>query len=523
MLGGQLLYEEKGLAVPLRELVQNAADAVRARQALEDTETSYRGWVEVRIEDAEDKLHKWITVEDNGVGMPQRVLTGPLIDFGRSLWRSALVKEMLPGFASKRVEQIGRYGIGFYSTMIVSDYVTVSSRPYNAGLESIATVRFPKGLLDHGVLVKGSNEPMGTSICTRVKLKVKKDVVEQFLAVETSYWHEPQEAASGQFLSLEDRLEILCVALDCDVYSRFEKTERILAHRSDWQATEPKVWLDRLLLSSFRSNSRFDRAIDVAARTLRQITEGNACRGRAAISFLDDPGLELQVVQAFSKSIAGGIMSRLIGFLESESTGPRRAPLKYRASPQALVRWASEQATLLAQSNLTPQEAHYAAINVATFGGSVAPIANLFINGKLQNICELTRILFAGNKIVVPLHIYRHPEDRIGNLSFNLGHFLSIPIELMQISKEVVYLGESRNNNVSFDDYYLIEPSGVNEESTVVGCLRSRLKEFKYSISVNVYEDVDFLVYTGPDFDTHGIKSGMRLVQRAALISATKL
>jgi hypothetical protein len=298
MLGGELLYEEKGLAVPIRELVQNAADAVRARRALEGTETSYRGWVEVRIEGAGDELHKWITVEDNGVGMPQRVLTGPLIDFGRSLWRSALVKEMLPGFASKRVEQIGRYGIGFYSTMIVSDYVTVSSRPYNAGLESIATVHFPKGLLDHGVLVKGSNEPMGTSICTRVKLKVKKDVVEQFLAVETSDSHEPPEAASRQLLSLEDRLEILCVALDCDVYSRFEKTERILAHRSDWQATEPKVWLDRLLLSSFRSNRRFDRAIEVAARTLRQITEGNACRGRAAISFLNDPGLELEVVQA---------------------------------------------------------------------------------------------------------------------------------------------------------------------------------------------------------------------------------
>ena len=167
-----------------------------------------------------------------------------------------------------------------------------------------------------------------------------------------------------------------------------------------------------------------------------------------------------------------------------------------------------------------------AAINVASFGGSVAPIANLFINGKLQNICELTRILLAGNKIVVPLHKYHsrhHPEDSIGNLSFNLGDFLSIPIKLMQISKEVVYLGESRNNNVIGEDYYLIEPSGVNEESTVVGCLRSRLRELKYSMSVNVYEDFDFGVYTGPDFDNRGIKAGMRLVQRAALISATKL
>jgi hypothetical protein len=107
----------------------------------------------------------------------------------------------------------------------------------------------------------------------------------------------------------------------------------------------------------------------------------------------------------------------MIGFLESESKGPRRARLKYRAGPQALARWASEQATLLAQSNLTPTEAHYAAISVASFGGSVAPIANLFIDGKLHNICELTRILSAGNKIVVPLHKYHwgdHPGVRIG-------------------------------------------------------------------------------------------------------------
>lgn len=42
-----------------------------------------------------------IEVEDNGVGMSPKVLTGPFLDFGQSFWGTSLMHEELPGLESK--------------------------------------------------------------------------------------------------------------------------------------------------------------------------------------------------------------------------------------------------------------------------------------------------------------------------------------------------------------------------------------------------------------------------------------
>jgi hypothetical protein len=479
--------------------------------------------VEVRIEDVGDGLHKWIIVEDNGVGMSQRILTGPLIDFGHSLWRSPLVKEMLPGFASKHIEQIGRYGIGFYSTNMVSDSLTVSSRPYKSGLESVATVSFPNGLLEHGLLIKGSNEPMGINISTRVKMKVKTETIKSFLRVRTSesFYEEPSEDCP--VLRLDDRLEILCIALDCDIYSRDEASERVLAHRADWQNIEPKPWLDRLLLAKVQSGKgRFERVIEIAARTLREVKDGNICRGRAAITFATRPGLEFEVVQGFCANhpsvSRSGPMSLVIGFIESTSAGPRRRRKDYRVSRESLVAWASEQAVLLASCGLNPEEAHSAAINAARFGGAISPIANLFINGELKELDEIAKIICRGHALVVPLHKYNRERegDRIGNVLFNLGDFLSIPRNYVQLSQEIPYLGESLQNNSS-DFYYRLRPD-KEEQSTFIGALRSHLNNLGVLLSIDVHEEFDLGTYVGHDMPDREIFNGMRIVQGAALL-----
>jgi hypothetical protein len=80
-LGGEQLYGDDRLA-PLRELVQNASDAVRARAFLESRPPDL-GEVTVRV-DVDDHGH-YIEVRDNGVGMSRAVMTGYLLDFGRGV------------------------------------------------------------------------------------------------------------------------------------------------------------------------------------------------------------------------------------------------------------------------------------------------------------------------------------------------------------------------------------------------------------------------------------------------------
>ncbi len=104
-LGGRELYGDDP-TVPLRELIQNGSDAVRARVELGDI-IREQGHVMVRL-GVEDGRH-WVEVEDNGIGMPKEVLAGPLLDFGHSYWGSALMRKELPGLLAKGFQPTGRY------------------------------------------------------------------------------------------------------------------------------------------------------------------------------------------------------------------------------------------------------------------------------------------------------------------------------------------------------------------------------------------------------------------------------
>jgi hypothetical protein len=100
--GGTKLYgNEPHLA--LRELLQNARDAVmasRALGALEDTEGSITVQLEER--DGED----WLHVTDTGIGMSRYVLVHVLLDFGRSLWKDTALRREWPGLAAVELHPI---------------------------------------------------------------------------------------------------------------------------------------------------------------------------------------------------------------------------------------------------------------------------------------------------------------------------------------------------------------------------------------------------------------------------------
>ena len=91
-LGGFQLYGHD-LSLPLRELIQNASDAIRARRIIENREEK---WGQIAIRLGEDNEGNWIQIADNGFGMSQAVLTGPLLDFGSSYWESTLVTQEHP-------------------------------------------------------------------------------------------------------------------------------------------------------------------------------------------------------------------------------------------------------------------------------------------------------------------------------------------------------------------------------------------------------------------------------------------
>lgn len=75
----------------------------------------------VEFAHADNRIHECIlTVSDNGIGMPQEVLTGTLLDFGRSFWSTEEAASRYPGLTSdSRFQPTGRFGIGFYAILLL--------------------------------------------------------------------------------------------------------------------------------------------------------------------------------------------------------------------------------------------------------------------------------------------------------------------------------------------------------------------------------------------------------------------
>ncbi len=176
-LGGKELYGHS-LTVPLRELIQNAADAVKARRLLEDWPKDW-GTITVRIGyDARNQNEKdsgwYLEVEDTGVGMSESVLSGSFLDFGTSFWGSWAMLDEHPGLAAKGFASTGRFGIGFFSTFMWADRVQVITRRYDDGYNNTRVLEFDTGLDSRPLLRPARQHELLREGVTKVRLWLHK-------------------------------------------------------------------------------------------------------------------------------------------------------------------------------------------------------------------------------------------------------------------------------------------------------------------------------------------------------------
>ncbi|MEU9126933.1 HSP90 family protein [Kitasatospora sp. NPDC048540] len=104
--------------VYLRELLQNAVDAISARQALDPAAT---GAITVHAGDE-------LTVTDTGIGLTEADVHTFLATIGRSSKRDADGRLDGTGLAAARGDFIGQFGIGLLACFVVADEITVVTR-----------------------------------------------------------------------------------------------------------------------------------------------------------------------------------------------------------------------------------------------------------------------------------------------------------------------------------------------------------------------------------------------------------
>ena len=126
------LYSNKEIF--LRELVSNGADACdKLRfEGLSD-DALYENEADLKVEITADKEGKTLVIEDNGIGMNRQEVMENIGTIARSGTKSFF--EKLTGDQQQDSHLIGQFGVGFYSSFIVADRVTVETRRAGLGAE----------------------------------------------------------------------------------------------------------------------------------------------------------------------------------------------------------------------------------------------------------------------------------------------------------------------------------------------------------------------------------------------------
>jgi len=123
----------------LRELISNGSDAAdRLRYAAIAEPGLYENDPDLAIHVAFDKDAKTITVNDNGIGMSYDEVITHIGTIAKSGTREFFAS--LSGDDAKDARLIGQFGVGFYSSFIVADRVTLTTR--RAGAPETEGVRW---------------------------------------------------------------------------------------------------------------------------------------------------------------------------------------------------------------------------------------------------------------------------------------------------------------------------------------------------------------------------------------------
>jgi len=123
----------------LRELISNASDACdKLRFEGINHPEYYENDPDLHVRVSLDKVHKTITISDNGIGLTQQEAIDHLGTIAKSGTKDFMSK--LSGDQKADAQLIGQFGVGFYSGFIVAEKITVESR--HAGADATEAVRW---------------------------------------------------------------------------------------------------------------------------------------------------------------------------------------------------------------------------------------------------------------------------------------------------------------------------------------------------------------------------------------------
>ena len=158
----------------LRELISNSSDAIDKLYFKSLTDQSIKiDKKDLSIKVDIDKDNRLIKISDNGIGMTKEELENNLGMIANS--GSFSFKE--ENSDQKDVNIIGQFGVGFYSSFMVSDKVEVISKPYN----NEEAYKWESSGVEGYNIAKTTKDDYGTTIILKIKENTEDENYDEFL------------------------------------------------------------------------------------------------------------------------------------------------------------------------------------------------------------------------------------------------------------------------------------------------------------------------------------------------------
>lgn len=489
-LGGRELYGYFDDVVPVRELIQNASDAERARQSLEATHDSC-----VTLSCSSDQHGAWVDVSDTGIGMAPRVLSGALLDFGRSLWDSWELPAVEPGLAASAFEPTGRFGIGFFSIFMWSDRVRVTSRALRASVADTWVLEFSDGVGSRPVLRRATDDEAMTAPGTRVRIWPVRGP----LAGEMP--------DTDRMRKLADVCFWLCPSLSINLDVTDGSDRRRLVAANDWLTVDGAQLVRRC------SRGQLDEQKVQALKTaLQLITDARGhTTGRIALTSGSGSG----ALVSGGLRVASG--SHFAGVLEASGLDAARSRGYASLERHKVAAWVTDQAPR-AVEHAWPYEQPALAELVLALGGEPGPLKMATVEAKMRSLDEAKEWARSQDEVVVVdagAALSRFGEDaKLGSWS-------------QSASEEVLDVPTRRDR---MDDIVLVGDAGDDTESGLERVVRAVREAMTFSDSaptvlteIRVVGCVTTPPHPVPGIDTavHDVEAPCTVVRRAVHEDAT--
>lgn len=401
-LGGEKLYgEQYRLEIVLRELIQNARDAIAARRKREE---NFRGKICITIE--EQNENTWVSITDDGVGMSIQTIKDYLLNFGSSFWASELAKSEYPGLNSSDFKSVGKFGIGFYAIFMVASEVIVETRKFDEGLDSNIRLKFPSGLCLRPIIAKSRSTNM--NISTSIRFMINKSKIEWTSTMKVIPNYHREKPFNIPYANV---ISYLTAGLDVDVYySELNNSLEKVHTNIHSENFDKKQWLKDITHAEYRDNPRYIDYINKNYTRLRNIYCNGELSGIATLNTLYQ-----DYFSCFGVTTIGGLANWGMRSGESDYLGcmfvePQTAKRDSGTMSINLTNWAQEQYNILYEHGLSTNDKLYLPYIIGKYGVDMTDTMLIRVICKSTNqihLLKLTDLLITLKKnhlkLVLPL------------------------------------------------------------------------------------------------------------------------